>query len=146
MQICSTILDAIGNTPLVRLHRVSEGVEAEILAKLENLNPGGSVKDRIGVAMLQDAEKKGLLKRGGTIIEPTSGNTGTGVAIVACVKGYKMIFTMPAKMTEEKRTLLRAYGAKVVVTPTNVPPDSHDHYNRVEEGLAREAPNSYMAS
>ncbi len=144
MQICTTILDAIGNTPLVRLNRVSEGVEAEILAKLENLNPGGSVKDRIGVAMLQDAEKKGLLKPGGTIIEPTSGNTGTGLAIVACVKGYKMIFTMPDKMSEEKRSLLRAYGAKVVVTPTNVPPDSPEHYIKVAERLARETPNSYM--
>src|SRR5207249_252617 len=144
MQICTTILDAIGNTPLVRLHRVSEGVEAEILAKLENLNPGGSVKDRIGVAMLQDAEKKGLLKPGGTIIEPTSGNTGTGLAIVACVKGYKMIFTMPDKMSEEKRSLLRAYGAKVVVTPTNVPPDSPEHYIKVAERLARETPNSFM--
>src|SRR5213595_528069 len=144
MQICTTILDAIGNTPLVRLNRVSEGVEADILAKLENLNPGGSVKDRIGVAMLEDAEKKGLLKPGGTIIEPTSGNTGTGLAMVACVKGYKMIFTMPDKMSEEKRSLLRAYGAKVVVTPTNVPPDSPDHYIRVAERLARETPNSYM--
>src|SRR5207244_11215381 len=100
MQICTTILDAIGNTPLVRLNRVSEGVEAEILAKLENLNPGGSVKDRIGVAMLQDAEKKGLLKPGGTIIEPTPGHTGTGLAIVACVRGYKRIFTMPHNMSE----------------------------------------------
>src|SRR5437016_3130467 len=144
MQICTTILDAIGNTPLVRLNRVSEGVEAEILAKLENLNPGGSVKDRIGVAMLQDAEKKGLLKPGGTIIEPTSGNTGTGLAIVACVKGYKMIFTMPDKMSEEKRSLLRAYGAKVVVTPTNVSPSSPEHYINVAERLAKETPNSFM--
>src|SRR5437867_12741631 len=98
MQICTTILDAIGNTPLVRLHRVSEGVEAEILAKLENLNPGGSVKDRIGVAMLQDAEKKGLLKPGGTIIEPTSGNTGTGIATVTCVTGLMLIVKMPDMM------------------------------------------------
>src|SRR6266487_2662681 len=124
MQICTTIVDAVGNTPLVRLNRLSEGVDAEILAKLENLNPGGSVKDRIGVAMLQEAEKKGLLKPGGTIIEPTSGNTGTGLAMVACVKGYNMIFTMPDKMSEEKRSLLQAYGAQVVVTPTNVPPGS----------------------
>src|SRR5438067_7781875 len=138
MQICTTILDAIGNTPLVRLNRVSEGVEADILAKLENLNPGGSVKDRIGVAMLEDAEKKGLLKPGGTIIEPTSGNTGTGLAMVACVKGYKMIFTMPDKMSEEKRSLLRAYGAKVVVTPTNVPPDSPEHYLSAAVRPARE--------
>ena len=144
MQIYSTILDAIGDTPLVRLNRVTEGVDAEVLAKLENLNPGGSVKDRIGITMLQEAEKKGLLKPGGTIIEPTSGNTGTGLAMVACVKGYKMIFTMPDKMSEEKRSLLRAYGAKVVVTPTKVPPDSPEHYIRVAERLARETPNSYM--
>src|SRR5881398_1718067 len=144
MQVCNTILDAIGDTPLVRLNRMSKGVEAEILAKLENLNPGGSVKDRIGVAMLQDAEKRGLLKPGGTIIEPTSGNTGTGLAMVACVKGYKMIFTMPDKMSEEKRSLLRAYGAKVVVTPTNVPPNSHEHYIKVAERLAKETPNSFM--
>src|SRR2546426_5232995 len=144
MQICTTILDAIGNTPLVRLNRVSEGVEAEILAKLENLNPGGSVKDRIGIAMIHDAEKRGILKPGGTIIEPTSGNTGTGLAMVACVKGYKMIFTMPDKMSEEKRSLLRAYGARVVVTPTNVSPNSPEHYIKVAERLAKETPNSFM--
>src|SRR2546425_7923629 len=144
MEVHKTILEVIGNTPLVRLNKVSQGLKPTILAKLENLNPGGSVKDRIGVAMLQDAEKKGLLKPGGTIIEPTSGNTGTGLAIVACVKGYKMIFTMPDKMSEEKRSLLRAYGAKVVVTPTNVPPDSPEHYIKVAERLARETANSYM--
>ena len=144
MQICNTILDAIGNTPLVRLNRISQGIEAEVLLKLENLNPGGSVKDRIGIAMIREAEDKGLLKPGGTIIEPTSGNTGTGLAMVACVKGYKMIFTMPDKMSEEKRSLLRAYGANVVVTPTNVSTDSPEHYIRVAERLARETPNSYM--
>jgi cystathionine beta-synthase len=144
MEICNTILDAIGNTPLVRLNRVSEGLEAVVLCKLENLNPGGSVKDRIGIAMIHEAEKRGLLKPGGTIIEPTSGNTGTGLAMVACVKGYKMIFTMPDKMSEEKRSLLRAYGAQVVLTPTNVTTDSPEHYIRVAERLARETPNSYM--
>jgi cystathionine beta-synthase len=144
MQVCNSILDAIGNTPLVRLRSLSRAVDAEILVKLENLNPGGSVKDRIGVAMIEEAENKGLLKPGGTIIEPTSGNTGTGLAMVACVKGYKMIFTMPDKMSEEKRSLLRAYGAKVVVTPTNVSTDSPEHYIRVAERLARETPNSYM--
>ena len=144
MQVCNSILDAIGNTPLVRLHNIAKGVDAEILVKLENLNPGGSIKDRIGVAMIQEAENKGLLKPGGTIIEPTSGNTGTGLAMVACVKGYKMIFTMPDKMSEEKRSLLRAYGAKVVVTPTNVSTDSPEHYIRVAERLAQETPNSYM--
>jgi cystathionine beta-synthase len=114
------------------------------LVKLENLNPGGSVKDRIGIAMIEDAEKKGLLSPGGTIIEPTSGNTGMGLAIAAAVKGYKMIFVMPDKMSEEKRTLLQAFGAKVVITSTNVPPDSPENNHRVAERLARETPNSFM--
>ncbi len=143
-ELYDTILDAIGNTPLVRLHKISEGTKPAILAKLENLNPGGSVKDRIGRVMIEDAEKNGLLKSGGTIIEPTSGNTGTGLAMAACVKGYKMIFTMPDKMSEEKRGLLRAYGARVVVTPTNVSPNSPEHYIKVAERLARETPNSFM--
>ena len=144
MEVHKTILDVIGNTPLVRLNKVSQGLKPTILAKLENLNPGGSVKDRIGVAMIEEAERKGLLKPGGTIIEPTSGNTGVGLAMVASVKGYKMIFVMPDKMSEEKRAILRAYGAKVVVTPTNVPPESAEHYTKVAERLARETPHSYV--
>ena len=144
MEVHKTILDVIGNTPLVQLNKVSQGLKPVILAKLENLNPGGSVKDRIGVAMVEQAERKGLLRPGGTIIEPTSGNTGVGLAMVASVKGYKMIFVMPDKMSEEKRAVLRAYGAKVVVTPTNVPPESADHYTKVAEKLTRETPNSYM--
>jgi cystathionine beta-synthase len=144
MEVHKTILDAIGNTPLVRLNKVSQGLKPTILAKLENLNPGGSVKDRIGVAMIEEAERKGLLKPGGTIIEPTSGNTGVGLAMVAAVRGYKMIFVMPDKMSEEKRAILRAYGAKVVVTPTNVPPESAEHYTKVAERLARETPHAYM--
>lgn len=144
MEVHKTILDVIGNTPLVRLNKVSQGLKPTILTKLENLNPGGSVKDRIGVAMIEEAERKGLLRPGGTIIEPTSGNTGVGLALVASVKGYKMIFVMPDKMSEEKRAILRAYGAKVVVTPTNVPPESAEHYTKVAEKLARETPHSYM--
>src|SRR5256885_6053037 len=144
MEAHKTILDVIGNTPLVRLNRVSQGLKPTILAKLENLNPGGSVKDRIGIAMVEQAEQTGLLKSGGTIIEPTSGNTGVGLAMVASVKGYKMIFVMPDKMSEEKRSILRAYGAKVVVTPTNVSPESAEHYTKVAEKLARETPLSYM--
>jgi cystathionine beta-synthase len=144
METHKTILDIIGNTPLVRLNKVSQGLKPTILAKLENLNPGGSVKDRIGIAMVEQAEQKGLLKPGGTIIEPTSGNTGVGLAMVASVKGYKMIFVMPDKMSEEKRSILRAYGAKVVVTPTNVSPDSAEHYTKVAARLARETPLSYM--
>jgi len=144
MEVHKTILDVIGNTPLVQLNKVSQGRKPVILAKLENLNPGGSVKDRIGVAMIEEAERKGLLKPGGTIVEPTSGNTGVGLAMVASVKGYKMIFVMPDKMSEEKRAILRAYGAKVVVTPTNVPVESAEHYTKVAERLERETPNSYM--
>jgi cystathionine beta-synthase len=144
MEVHKTILDAIGNTPLVRLNKVSKGIKPTLLAKLENLNPGGSVKDRIGIAMVEQAEAKGLLRPGGTIIEPTSGNTGVGLAIVASVKGYKMVFVMPDKMSEEKRAILRAYGAKVVVTPTNVPPASPEHYTKVAEKLSRETSNSYM--
>jgi cystathionine beta-synthase len=144
MEVHKTILDVVGNTPLVRLNKVSQGLKPTILAKLENLNPGGSVKDRIGIAMVEQAELRGLLKPGGTIIEPTSGNTGVGLAIVASVKGYKMIFVMPDKMSEEKRSILRAYGAKVVVTPTNVPPESPEHYTKVAERLSRETPHSYM--
>ncbi|HEV2120314.1 MAG TPA: cysteine synthase A [Candidatus Bathyarchaeia archaeon] len=144
MEVHKSILDVVGNTPLVRLNKVSKGVKPTILAKLENLNPGGSVKDRIGIAMVELAEQMGLLKPNGTIIEPTSGNTGIGLAMVASVKGYKMIFVMPDKMSEEKRSILRAYGAKVVVTPTNVPPESAEHYTKVAQKLARDIPNSYM--
>jgi cystathionine beta-synthase len=126
------------------LNKITEGVKPAVLAKLENLNPGGSVKDRIGKVMIEEAEEKGLLKPGGTIVEPTSGNTGTGLAMAACVKGYKMIFTMPDKMSEEKRSLLRAYGAQVVVTPTKVSTDSPEHYIKVAERLAQETPNSFM--
>jgi cystathionine beta-synthase len=144
MEVHKTILDVVGNTPLVRLNKVSDRLKPAIFAKLENLNPGGSVKDRIGIAMVERAEQKGLLKPGGTIIEPTSGNTGVGLAMVASVKGYRMIFVMPDKMSEEKRSILRAYGAKVVVTPTNVPPESAEHYIKVAERLARETLNSYM--
>ncbi len=144
MQVYSNILGLIGNTPLVRLNSVSRHVKPTILVKLESLNPGGSVKDRVGLAMIEDAEHKGLIKPGATIIEPTSGNTGMALAIVAAVKGYKLVFTMPDKMSEEKRSLLKAFGAKVVVTPTTVPPDSPENYIRVAERLSRETPNSFM--
>ena len=144
MQVYDNILGLIGNTPLVRLNSVSRNVKPTILAKLESLNPGGSVKDRVGLAMIEDAERKGLLKPGATIIEPTSGNTGMGLAIAAAVKGYSLIFTMPDKMSEEKRSLLKAFGAKVVITPSAVPPDSPGNYIRVAERLSRETPNSFM--
>src|SRR6188472_3852988 len=118
MQVLDTFLDAVGDTPLVRLHRVTRHVRPTILAKLEMLNPGGSVKDRIGLRMIEAAERAGKLQPGGTIVEPTSGNTGHGLAIAAAIRGYKCIFVMPDKMSQEKVALLRAYGAEVVICPT----------------------------
>src|SRR5437667_3720732 len=119
-----SILQSVGHTPLVRLRRLSEGLQPSVYVKLESLNPGGSVKDRVGVAMLAEAERRGWLRPGGTIIEATAGNTGVGLAMTAAVKGYRCIFVMPDKMSAEKVRLLRAYGAEVVVTPTNVAADS----------------------
>ncbi len=144
MEIHETVLDLIGNTPLVRLNRVTRGLRPQIVAKIESLNPGGSVKDRIGIRMLEDAEKRGLLRPGGTIIEPTSGNTGAGLAIAAAIKGYRTMFVMPDKMSPEKIALLKAYGAEVVITPTAVPPDSPDSYYRVADRLAREIPGGFQ--
>src|SRR5881296_4315791 len=144
MQYYDSILGLIGNTPLVRLNKIAKNVKPIMLVKLESLNPGGSVKDRIGIAMIETAEKQGFVKPGGTIIEATSGNTGMGLAMCAAVKGYKMIFTMPDKMSEEKRNLLRAFGAEIVITPTAVPHDSPENYIQVAEKLNREIPNSFM--
>ncbi|MBI5882083.1 MAG: cystathionine beta-synthase [Elusimicrobia bacterium] len=138
MRIHDTILSAIGRTPLVRLNRVTDGLPVTLLAKVEPMNPGGSVKDRIGLAMILDAEKKGLLKKGGTIIEATAGNTGVGLALAAAVKGYRCIFVMPDKMSEDKVNLLKAYGAEVVITPTSVAPDSPESYNGVADRLSRD--------
>ena len=144
MEYHQNILGLVGNIPLVRINRVTDGAQCLILAKLEFLNPGGSVKDRIGFAMIEDAERKGLLRPGGTIVEPTSGNTGMGLALVAALKGYRAIFTMPDKMSEEKRRMLRALGGRVVITPTNVPPDSPENYYNVARRIASETPNAYM--
>ena len=144
MKYYESILDLVGNTPLVRLHKVAAGVKPTILAKLEQLNPGGSVKDRISLTMIEEAERTGQLRPGGTIIEPTSGNTGHGLAIVASIKGYKMIFVMPDKMSAEKISLLKAYGAEVVVCPTNVERDSPQSYYSVAERLAHEIPGAFQ--
>ncbi len=144
MEILQTFLDAMGNTPLVRLGRVAEGVKPTVLAKLEMLNPGGSVKDRIGLRMIEAAEKVGHLKAGGTIIEPTSGNTGHGLAIAAAIRGYRCIFVMPDKMSQEKVALLRAYGAEVVITPTAVAPESPESYYRVADRLTEEIPGAFQ--
>jgi cystathionine beta-synthase len=144
MEVLDSILDAVGDTPLVRLSKVTRGVAAPVLAKLEMLNPGGSVKDRIGLRMIEAAERAGLLKPGGTIVEPTSGNTGHGLAIAAAIRGYKCIFVMPDKMSQEKISLLRAYGAEVVITPTAVPPESPESYYRVADRLTEEIPGAFQ--
>jgi cystathionine beta-synthase len=138
-----TVLDLVGHTPLVRLQRITRGVGAQVLAKLEYLNPGGSVKDRIGLPMIEAAERDGLLRPGGTIVEPTSGNTGVGLAIAAALKGYRCIFVMPDKMSQEKIALLRAYGAEVVICPTAVEPESPESYYSVSDRLAREIPGAF---
>ena len=139
-----TFLDAMGDTPLVRLHRVTRGVRPQVYAKLEMLNPGGSVKDRIGLRMIEAAEREGLLKPGGTIVEPTSGNTGHGLAIAAAIRGYRCIFVMPDKMSAEKVQLLRAYGAEVIITPTAVAPESPESYYRVADRLTEEIPGAFQ--
>lgn len=138
------ILGAIGRTPLVRLNRVGAGLPAEFYAKVEYLNPGGSVKDRIALRMLEEAEKAGAIRPGvTTIVEATAGNTGAGLALAAAVKGYKMVFVLPDKMSADKVSLLKAYGAEVVITPTNVAPDSPESYNGVADRLAKEIPGAW---
>jgi cystathionine beta-synthase len=144
MEVLDSFLDAVGDTPLVRLGKVGRGAPATVLAKLEMLNPGGSVKDRIGLRMIEAAERSGALKPGGTIVEPTSGNTGHGLAIAAAIRGYKCIFVMPDKMSQEKISLLRAYGAEVVITPTAVPPESPESYYRVADRLTEEIPGAFQ--
>jgi cystathionine beta-synthase len=144
METFDSLIDAIGRTPLLRMRRIGAGLSCEFLGKLEMLNPGGSVKDRIGIRMIEAAEREGLLKPGGTIVEPTSGNTGMGLAIAASLKGYRCIFTMPDKMSQEKISLLRAYGAEVVITPTAVPPESPESYYRVADRLTEEIPGAFQ--
>ncbi len=142
MHYHNSILEKIGNTPLVRLNRVASDVPALVLAKLELFNPGGSVKDRIGPALIERCEQEGWLRPGGTIVEPTSGNTGHGLAIAAAIKGYHCIFVMTDKVSEEKRSLLRAYGAEVVICPSSVTHDSPDYYKNVAYRLAKEIPGA----
>src|SRR5436853_5923688 len=142
MPVLETFLDSMGNTPLVRLSKVTRGVRPTVLAKLEMLNPGGSVKDRIGIRMIEAAERAGALRPGGTIVEPTAGNTGHGLAIAAAIRGYKCIFVMPDRMSQEKISLLRAYGAEVVITPTAVAPESPESYYRGAERLAAAIPGA----
>jgi cystathionine beta-synthase len=137
------VVEIIGDTPLVRLRSVTEGIAATVLAKVEYFNPGGSVKDRIALRMIEDAEKAGLLEPGGTIVEPTSGNTGVGLALVAQLRGYKCVFVCPDKVSEDKQNVLRAYGAEVVVCPTAVAPEDPRSYYNVSDRLAREIPGAW---
>ena len=145
IEAAENILELVGNTPLVRCNKLATHVKANIYLKLEYMNPGGSVKDRPALQMIADAEASGELLPGGTIVEATSGNTGMGLAMAAAVKGYKCIFVMPDKMSDEKIKALRACGAKVVVCPTAVEPEDERSYYRVSERLAREIPNAVLA-
>src|SRR5437016_1995646 len=142
--IAPDVLALVGHTPLVRLGRIAAGLRPTIVAKLEHLNPGGSVKDRIGALMIEDAERRGLLRKGGTIVEPTSGNTGVGLALAAAINGYRLICTMADKQSQEKRDLLRAYGAEVVVCPSAVPPESPESYYKVADRLTRDIPGAFQ--
>ena len=146
MKYYNNILETIGNTPLVKLNRLTEGVNGLILAKVETTNPGNSVKDRMALQMIQDAEKDGLIKPGGTVIEGTSGNTGMGLALACIEKGYKLICTLADKQSKEKMDILRAMGAEVIVTPTNVEPDDPRSYYSVAKRLAKEIPNSFYVN
>ena len=145
-RVYDNILGAMGNTPLVRLGKIAKDLPVPLYAKLEWMNPGGSVKDRVGAFIIEQAEKRGELKAGGTIVEATSGNTGVGLAIAAALKGYKTIFVMPDKMSNEKILLLRAYGAKVVITPTAVAPEDPRSYYEVAKRFVRETPNAILAN
>ncbi|MBC7725123.1 MAG: cystathionine beta-synthase [Burkholderiaceae bacterium] len=143
MKYANSVIDLVGNTPLVRLNRLTEGIAATVLVKVEYLNPGGSSKDRIATRIIDAAERDGLLKPGGTIVEPTSGNTGVGLALVAQQRGYRCVFVLPDKVGEDKRNVLTAYGAEIVVTPTAVAPDSPESYYSVSDRLAREIPGAF---
>src|SRR5258705_3054189 len=143
MRYVDNVVELIGNTPLVRLRKLTVGIEATVLAKVEYFNPGGSVKDRIAVRMVEEAEKAGALRPGGTIVEPTSGNTGVGLALVAQLKGYKCVFVCPDKVSEDKRNVLKAYGAEVVVCPTAVAPEDPRSYYQVSDRLAQDIPGAW---
>jgi len=145
-QVHDTILGTIGHTPLVRLNRIARGLKCTLVAKIEFFNPGGSVKDRIALNIIEAAEREGRLKPGGTVVEATSGNTGVGLAIVCAIKGYKSVFVMPDKMSQEKIRLLRAYGSKVIITPTAVAPEDPRSYYKVSERIVAETPNSILAN
>jgi cystathionine beta-synthase len=144
VRAANNVTDLIGNTPLLRLNKITRGIDASVYAKLEFFNPGGSVKDRIGIAMILDAEKKGLLKPGSTIVEPTSGNTGMGLVLAGIQRGYKVICTVPDKVSQDKIDLLNAVGASVRITPASLPTDHPDSYLKLAEKIAKQTPNSFM--
>jgi cystathionine beta-synthase len=146
LRVYDSILDTIGSTPLVRLQRLGRGIRTPLYAKLETKNPGYSLKDRIGLAIIEDAERDGRLKRGGLVVEATSGNTGVALAMICALRGYRAIFTMPDKMSQEKINLLKSFGAKVVITPTAVPPDSPEHYVNVARTIAETTPGAVFAN
>jgi cystathionine beta-synthase len=146
LRVYDSVLETIGWTPLIRLSRIGAGIRPPVYGKAEYVNPGASVKDRIGLAIIEDAERRGELKPGGTIVEGTSGNTGVGLAIAASLKGYRCIFTMPDKMSQEKVRLLKAYGAEVVITPTAVPPDHPDNYVMKAKQIVKETPGAFLAN
>ena len=146
LRVYDSIIDTIGDTPLVRLNKVTQGLKCKLYAKVEFFNPGGSVKDRIGLAMIEDAEQSGRLKPGGTVVESTSGNTGVGLAIACAIRGYKAVFVMPDKMSMDKVRLLRAFGAKVVITPTAVPPEDPRSYYSVANRIVADTPNAILAN
>ncbi len=139
------VLEALGETPLIRLNRVTRGIRTPVYGKAEHLSPGGSVKDRIGISIIETAEREGRLKPGGTIVEATAGNTGLALAVAASIKGYRCIFVMPDKMSKEKQALLRAFGARIVITPTAVPPDHPDYYLNTARSIAEKTPNAIFA-
>src|SRR5687767_14539809 len=142
----ASVLDTIGWTPLIRLNRITRGVRTPVYGKAEFFNPGGSVKDRIGLPIIERAERDGSLRPGGTIVEGTSGNTGVGLAIAAALKGYRCIFTMPDKMSQEKVRLLKAFGAEVIITPTAVAPDHPDNYVEMAKRIAKQTPGAILAN
>lgn len=146
MNVHDSVLSTIGNTPIIRLHRSVPNGRHKFFAKVEFFNPGGSIKDRIAMSIIEDAEKRGELKPGGTIVEATSGNTGVGLALVGLLKGYKCVFVMPEKISEEKRAVLRAYGAKVVMTPTGLEPDDPNSHYSVAKRIVAETPGAYLAN
>jgi len=145
-KVNKSILETVGNTPIVQLHSLSSRSKHNFFAKMESFNPGGSIKDRVAISMIEEAEKRGDLKPGGTIVEATSGNTGVGLALVGAVKGYKCIFTMPEKMSDEKRAILRAYGARVVITPSGVEPEHPMSHYSVAKKIAQATPGSFLVN